>query len=145
MSTASYCYPYPRPMVTVDVLIFSLDKSQVLLIQRKHEPFKDAWAIPGGFIDMDETAEHAAARELQEETGLEGIEMQQFKTYTAVDRDPRGRTITILFVAKINPAAAKVSAGDDAKAAQWWPSDALPSLAFDHAHILEEVLQTKDF
>lgn len=140
MSSGQFCYLYPRPMVTVDILIFSQDLEQVLLIKRKNDPFAESWAIPGGFIDMDETAEAAALRELVEETGVTDVAVEQFKTYSAVNRDPRGRTITILYCAKINPERANVTAGDDASAAQWWKLRALPSLAFDHAEIIAEAI-----
>ena len=111
--------------------------NQVLLIQRKNEPCQGQWAFPGGFMNIDETAEAAAVRELQEETGITLSETDIFQVgaYTAVDRDPRERVITIAYLAEID-APVPVKGSDDAARAQWFPLDALPPLAFDHAEIL---------
>ena len=94
-----YTYAYPRPAVTVDMIVIQIikNKNRILLIERKNEPFKDQWALPGGFIDIDEEIETAAYRELKEETSIENIELTQFKTYGKVGRDPRGRTISVIF------------------------------------------------
>ena len=137
----SYTYKYPRPAVTADMIVLT-DKSEpkILLIQRRDEPFKGCWAFPGGFMDMDETTEQCAIRELEEETGLEVGEVKQVGAYSSVDRDPRGRTITVAYVAHI-PQALPVMGLDDAAEAKWWPIDALPPLAFDHAQILQDVLK----
>ena len=137
----SYTYKYPRPAVTADMIVLA-DKSEpkILLIQRRDEPFKGCWAFPGGFMDMDETTEQCAIRELKEETGLEVGEVKQVGAYSSVDRDPRGRTITVAYVAHI-PQALPVMGLDDAAEAKWWPIDALPPLAFDHAQILQDVLK----
>ena len=99
-----YTYQYPRPCVTVDIVVFrATDKGYcILLIKRKNEPFKDAWALPGGFIEMQETLEESAARELREETGLTGVELHQLGTFGDPDRDPRGRTITVAYYALDN-------------------------------------------
>ena len=136
----SYTYEYPRSTVTADMIVLT-DESEpkILLIQRGGEPFKGCWAFPGGFMDMDETTEQCARRELKEETGLEVGEVKQVGVYSAVDRDPRGRTITVAYishVAQILP----VTGLDDAAEAKWWPINALPPLAFDHAQILRDAL-----
>jgi 8-oxo-dGTP diphosphatase len=138
-----YNYKYPRPAVTVDIFIYrnsGKGGSEMLLIKRKHEPFKDCWAFPGGFMDMDETLEEAAARELEEETSLTGTGLTQFKTYSKVNRDPRGRTITVMFYGKA-PENAEVHANDDAAEAQWFSVFEPPVLAFDHQEIFDEVFE----
>ena len=131
-----YTYKYPHPAVTADCIVMTRD-NQVLLIQRKNEPCQGQWAFPGGFMNIDETAEAAAVRELQEETGITLSETDIFQVgaYTAVDRDPRERVITIAYLAEID-APVSVKGSDDAARAQWFPLDALPPLAFDHAEIL---------
>lgn len=135
-----YCYEYPRPMVTVDTLLLSKSStSEILLIQRKNNPYKNKWALPGGFVDMDEDLETAAKRELLEETGVEIIHLQQFKTYGTPERDPRGRTISIVFIAHVDhPIPAKGM--DDALFAHWFDVQNLPELAFDHLRIIEDAL-----
>ena len=131
-----YTYKYPHPAVTADCIVMTRD-NQVLLIQRKNEPCLGQWAFPGGFMNIDEPAEAAAVRELQEETGITLSETDIFQVgaYTAVDRDPRERVITIAYLAEID-APVPVKGSDDAARAQWFPLDALPPLAFDHAEIL---------
>jgi len=132
-----YTYKYPRPALTVDAVVFkkSDKETSVLLIERKNPPYKGKWALPGGFVDMDETVESAAARELLEETGLAGIKLQQLHTFSAVERDPRGRTISVVFWGVItNSETAR--AGDDAADAKWFSIDNLPDLAFDHQEIM---------
>ncbi|MDP3433988.1 MAG: NUDIX hydrolase [Bacteroidota bacterium] len=131
-----YSYSYPRPAVTVDAILISKQNS-VLLIERGREPFKGKWALPGGFIDMDEPLETACMRELEEETGIRISELKQFKAFGAVDRDPRHRTISVIFYAFTEDEII-AQAGDDAAKAQWFPLDQLPDLAFDHQLILEE-------
>jgi 8-oxo-dGTP diphosphatase len=135
-----HCYDYPRPAVTADIIILkkSNDQQFVLLIERKHPPFEGMWALPGGFLEMDETLEDAALRELQEETGIMGIELKQFHTFSKVDRDPRHRTITTVFIGYTNDNL-YVEAGDDAAKAQWFSMDKLPPLAFDHGEVMEMV------
>lgn len=130
-----FCYEYPRPAVTVDVVAISNDW-RILLVKRKAEPYQGCWALPGGFIDIDETLEHAAARELEEETGVSGLELGQLRAFDRPDRDPRGRNIAVAFLALINncPSA---TAGDDAAEAQWVHAEELPPLAFDHAEIID--------
>jgi 8-oxo-dGTP diphosphatase len=138
-SNAKFCYDYPRPAVTTDCVIFSKldEKLEVLLIQRAFEPYKNCWAFPGGFMEMDETAEECAQRELMEETGLKNISLEQFYTFSKVDRDPRGRTISIAFRAVVEKSEYLLKAGDDARKAEWFPIDKLPPLAFDHDQVFE--------
>ena len=131
-----YTYKYPRPAVTVDTILISKQNS-VLLIQRSDEPFKGKWALPGGFIELDESLETACHRELEEETGLKVDKLTQFKAYGAVDRDPRGRTISVIFYSFQDEEAIPM-AGDDAANAQWFPLSQLPELAFDHQLIIDE-------
>ena len=136
MNTDSYCYKYPHPAVTTDCIIFGFDgiKLKVLLIQRGGDPFKGSWAFPGGFMQMDETAEEGARRELKEETGLEGAFIEQLQAFSEVNRDPRERVITIAFYALVK--ISEVKGGDDAAQARWFSLDEIPPLAFDHDRIL---------
>ena len=132
----AYTYKYPRPAVTADCVVMTREaEPKVLLIQRGEEPFKGAWAFPGGFMNMEETTELCAIRELEEETGLHLSDVHQIGAYSKVDRDPRGRTITVAYLAIIDEPVA-VTGQDDAAKAKWWPVDALPSLAFDHNEIM---------
>jgi 8-oxo-dGTP diphosphatase len=134
-----YIYDWPRPMVTVDALVFTLasDGPQVLLIKRAKEPFKGRWAVPGGFVEMDEELEDAVARELKEETGLDGVELEQMYTFGTVGRDPRGRQITVCFLGIAESSNTTIEGGDDAAEAKWWPVKSLPSpLAFDHDRVI---------
>ncbi len=137
----SYTYKYPRPAVTVDAVVFRKEHNnlQILLIRRKNPPFEGMWALPGGFVDMDETLEEAAARELKEETGIELNDMKQLKAYGAVNRDPRHRTISIVFTGLIN-GHQEIKAGDDAANAKWFPLNNLPPLAFDHFEIVNDAV-----
>lgn len=112
---------------------------KVLLIQRGSEPFKGAWAFPGGFMEIDETTEQCAIRELEEETGLVVTDIHQIGAYSKVDRDPRGRTITVAYLSIID-APAEVRGQDDAAKAQWFPLSELPTLAFDHTDIMEDAI-----
>lgn len=148
-----YTYNYPRAALTVDAIVFVkertptlsdknpkdgiLEKSYVLLIERAREPFKNKWALPGGFIEMDETLETACKRELLEETGLNVDKMTQFRTYDAIDRDPRYRTISVVYYTQLDKKKA-VTGGDDASCAEWFSVSDLPELAFDHKQIIEE-------
>jgi 8-oxo-dGTP diphosphatase len=140
-----YTYKYPRPALTVDALVYVKGKTtiSVLLIQRGIEPFKGKWALPGGFVNMDELLETACKRELEEETGLLVEQMTQFKTYDAIDRDPRHRTISVVFSAQL-PEKAEVKGNDDAANAQWFSINDLPEMAFDHREILEEFLSSRN-
>jgi len=135
----NYVYRYPRPAVTTDALVYYREGSvvRVLLIQRGREPFQGKWALPGGFINMDERLETACKRELEEETGLKLDAMVPYRVYDAVDRDPRHRTISVVFSAQLE-AKVPVKGGDDASRARWHPLEDLPEMAFDHRQILED-------
>lgn len=136
MSENRYCYKYPHPSVTADCVIFGFDgvSIKVLLIQRGIEPFKGKWAFPGGFMQIDETVEECARRELEEETGLKNASVEQFYTFSDVNRDPRERVITVAHYALVR--LSEVNGGDDAASAQWFAESEIPSLAFDHDRIL---------
>ena len=136
----AYTYRYPRPAVTADCIVITREaEPKVLLIQRGNPPFKGAWAFPGGFMNMDETTEQCAIRELEEETGLRLSDIHQIGTYSKVDRDPRGRTITVAYLAVID-SPCEVTGQDDAAQAQWFPLNALPKLAFDHDDIMRDAI-----
>ena len=141
MSELNYCYKYPHPAVTTDCVIFGFDgvSIKVLLVERGIEPYKGMWAFPGGFMKMDETAEECARRELEEETGLKSASVEQFHTFTSVNRDPRERVITVAHYALVR--RSEVKGGDDAASAKWFSHDEIPSLAFDHDHILRLALK----
>lgn len=140
MEDFKYHYKYPRPSVTTDCVIFGYEGNtlKVLLIERGNEPFKGYWAFPGGFLNMEESAEEGAKRELYEETGLKDAIIKQFHTYTDPDRDPRGRVISIAFYALIQ--ISEVKGGDDAAQARWFAIDEVPALAFDHDQMLQDAL-----
>ena len=137
-----YCYDYPRPAVTVDAAVLVKQNKQwfILLIERKHDTYKGCHALPGGFVEEDETLEEAITRELQEETNLTLNNMQQFRAYSRPDRDPRGRTISVIFTSILDTLTAVV-AGDDAAAVKWFPLDQLPELAFDHEEIVADIMK----
>ena len=136
-----YTYKYPRPAVTADCIVITKEtEPKVLLIQRGNEPYKGCWAFPGGFMDMDETTEECAIRELEEETGLVVGHVQQIGAYSKVDRDPRGRTITVAYLALID-SPVPIKGQDDAASAQWFPLSTLPPLAFDHAEIMRDAVK----
>ena len=140
----TYTYKYPRPAVTADCVVFTRESNpKVLLIERAAEPYKGRWAFPGGFMEMDETTEQCAIRELEEETGLKIEDLKQIGTYSKVDRDPRGRTITVAYLAIID-APLEVRGQDDAAKAQWFSLDELPELAFDHDEIMRDALVLLD-
>lgn len=136
-----FTYPYPRPSVTTDCVIFGYDGKdlKILLVERGIPPFKGMWALPGGYLQMDEDAIDGAKRELFEETGLRDAYIEQFRTFSAVDRDPRGRVITIAHLALVR--ISEVKGGDDAAKAQWFPLTDVPQLAFDHDMILREAMK----
>lgn len=137
--TKGYTYEYPRPAMTADCVIFGYDNGlKVLLIERGVEPFRGMWALPGGFMKMDESIEQCARRELQEETGVSDLYMEQFKVFSSPGRDPRGRVVTTAFIALVRPSDYRVVGGDDAAFALWFDADRLPPLAFDHATIIRE-------
>ena len=134
-----YIYEWPRPMVTADAAVFTHTggKIRILLIKRGREPFKGRWALPGGFVNMDEELEDAVVRELEEETGLTGVHLEQMRTFGTLGRDPRGRVITIVFMGIAKEDQTTIEAGDDAAQAQWFDIEELPEdLAFDHDEIL---------
>jgi 8-oxo-dGTP diphosphatase len=141
MEEKLFSYKYPRPAVTTDCVIFGFDgiKLKVLLIERGGEPYKGMWALPGGFMHMDETAEAGAKRELKEETNLTANYIEQFYTFTEPNRDPRERVITIAYFALVK--IQEVVGGDDAKRAQWFAMDEIPQLAFDHDRILRKATE----
>ena len=137
----TYTYKYPRPAVTADcVVITKEEQPKVLLIQRGTDPYKGSWAFPGGFMNMDETTEQCAIRELEEETGLRVSNVHQIGAYSKVDRDPRGRTITVAYLAIIDEPV-QVTGQDDAANAEWFPLSVLPELAFDHAEIMRDAVK----
>lgn len=138
----AYTYKYPRPAVTADCVVMTKEAvPQVLLIERGADPYKGCWAFPGGFMNMDETTEQCAIRELEEETGMKVSDLHQIGAYSKVDRDPRGRTITVAYLAIVDAPFAVIGQ-DDAAKAQWFPIDALPPLAFDHEEIMQDAIRT---
>jgi 8-oxo-dGTP diphosphatase len=135
-----YTYNHPRPMLTVDIFLvrFLTNHFEILLIQRKNDPFKGKWALPGGYVEIDEPLEVAAERELFEETGMEDIPLYKLDVFGNPRRDPRGRTVTVVYFGTVlSEFDKRVKAGDDAERAQWFSLDELPTLAFDHDHIIE--------
>jgi len=139
-----FTYEYPRPMVTVDIIFINIVKNKILLIERGREPYKNYWALPGGFVDMDEELEDAAYRELKEETNVDNISLSQFKTYGTLGRDPRGRTISIIYYAITEKDGITAKAGDDAAKAEWFDIKSLPKLiAFDHRNIINDFICSK--
>ena len=141
----AYTYDYPRPALTVDCVVFGLDEEdlKVLLIQRELPPFKDRWALPGGFVRMEESVDDAARRELREETGLtlNDLYLEQLYTFGGVGRDPRGRVVSVAYYALVNLADHSVQAATDARDAAWFSVSDTPSLAFDHDQILAAALE----
>ena len=128
-----------RPVVTVDLVILTIagNELKVLLIRRGVEPFRNCWALPGGFVDMSESLEDAAARELREEAGVENVYLEQLYTFGGLDRDPRGRVISVVYFALIDAEGQHVAAASDAKDAAWHSVSNPPRLAFDHAEVLK--------
>ena len=139
----NHSYEFPRPALTVDCVVFGLDEDEleVMLIRRGLEPFAGRWALPGGFVRLDETLDEAARRELEEETGLRKVYLEQLYTFGAVDRDPRERVVTVAYYALVKLSDHKIRAATDATDAAWFSLSDLPDLAFDHAHILEVALE----
>jgi 8-oxo-dGTP diphosphatase len=138
----SYTYEYPRAALTVDCVVFGFDESElkVLLIERALEPFKGRWALPGGFVRVEETLDEAARRELAEETGLKNVFLEQLYTFGTVDRDPRERVVSVAYFALVKLSDHRAKAATDAANADWFPISKVPKLAFDHADILETAL-----
>ena len=136
-----YTYDYPRPCVTADVAVLRLEGiPEILLVQRNDSPYENIWALPGGFMEMEETLEEAARRELLEETGIRAGELIRFDTYDKPGRDPRGRTITQVFMMIWKEEMGFPEAGSDAKALAWFDLTGLPELAFDHNEIIGDVI-----
>ncbi len=140
---------YRNPALTVDAVVLNHqvhglmgDTWSVLLIELGGEPFKGRYALPGGFVDYGEDIEDAIHREIEEETGLTGIPFRQFRAFGKPGRDPRGHTVSVVYVAVVLGEAPEAVGGDDAASADWFPLGRLPDLAFDHAHILGKVLDT---
>lgn len=133
-----HTYEHPRPALTVDAVVFGVDDRslQVLLVERDLEPFRGRWALPGGFVRMDEPLDAAVRRELAEETGLDRVYLEQLYTFGDVDRDPRGRVVSVAYFALVKLGDHRVRAATDARDARWFPVAAPPKLAFDHDRIL---------
>jgi 8-oxo-dGTP diphosphatase len=138
-----YTYKYPHPAVTVDAVVFGFDETdlKVLLIQRDGEPYRGKWALPGGFVEMDEDLETAARRELEEETGLKRLYLEQLYTFGAPQRDPRERVISVAHYALVKLTDHQVRAASDARNVAWFPVADLPPLAFDHEEVMEVALR----
>jgi 8-oxo-dGTP diphosphatase len=139
----NYCYEYPHPAVTTDIVIFTLqdDELKVLLIRRAGDPYRDSWALPGGFIEIDEDLEACALRELEEETGVTGVYLEQLFTFGRPDRDPRERVITVAYYALVPFDRLSIRASSDAAEVGWFSCKQLPPLAFDHAQIIQLALE----
>lgn len=137
-----HTYNYPHPALTVDCVVFGFDSGElkVLLVQRGLKPFKGDWALPGGFVRIDETIDNAARRELHEEAGLKDVFLEQLYTFGAVDRDPRERVISVAYYALVKLSDHKAIAATDASNAEWFPISNLPKLAFDHTEIVKVAL-----
>jgi 8-oxo-dGTP diphosphatase len=138
----AYTYEYPRAALTVDCVVFGFDEAElkVLLIQRGLEPFKGKWALPGGFVRVDESLDEAARRELEEEAGLKRVFLEQIFTFGAPDRDPRERVVSVAYYALVKLTAHQAKAATDAADAQWFALSKIPTLAFDHSDIMEMAL-----
>ena len=137
-----HTYQYPRAALTVDCVVFGFDDEElkVLLIERGLEPFKGKWALPGGFVRVDETLDDAARRELEEESGLKNVFLEQLYTFGAIARDPRERVVSVAYYALVKLAAHETKAATDATDARWFPLSKIPKLAFDHGDILAAAL-----
>lgn len=143
MTEKHFTYDHPRPAVTADVALFRHGRSgawEILLIRRAHDPFQDHWALPGGFVNELEPLEAAAARELEEECGIRGVDLWQFRAFGDPNRDPRGHTVSIAYLGIVRNAV-QMKPADDAAAAEWFPVDALPPLAFDHDEIVRAAME----
>ncbi len=141
-----------HPALTVDGVVLlrrpathPRGSCDVLLVQRRHGPFQGKWSLPGGFVEYGEDLATAVQRETAEETGLDGLLFRQFRTYGDPERDPRGHTVSVVYIAEIVGEAPQVQGGDDASQAAWFPVTDLPELAFDHLEILHDVLNTCGF
>lgn len=140
----AFTYAYPRPAVTTDAIVIGLQNNEyhILLIKRGIDPFKGCWALPGGFVEMDEELEAACSRELKEESNITGVQLQQFATFGTIGRDPRHRTISVVYWAITN-SLLQAKSGDDAASVQWFKLNNLPPLAFDHKEIIEKFIREK--
>lgn len=138
---------YKNPGLTADIVVFGFFENiiKILLIQRKNNPYKDMWAIPGGFVDYNEEIKIAAYRELEEETAIKNLELAEFKTIGTLGRDPRGRTVSVIYYTFCDGKSINPQAGDDAKNAAWFEINSLPELAFDHNEILENLKEHISF
>ena len=138
-----YAYQHPHPAVTTDIVIFTIRQQQLelLLMRRADEPCKDCWALPGGFVNIDEDLEHCALRELEEETGVTGVYLEQLYTFGTPGRDPRERVISIAYYALVPPDRMNIRAASDAREVAWFEVRQLPPLAFDHKAIVEKAHQ----
>ncbi len=142
MDEGKYSYEYPRPALTADVAVLRLEGiPEILLVERKDPPFEGMWALPGGFMEIDESLEVAARRELMEETGIKAGELIRYDSYDEPGRDPRGRTVTQVFVMIWKETMGEAVADSDANAVKWFDLTRLPQLAFDHAKIIGDVLE----
>lgn len=141
----THTYDFPRPALTVDCVVFGLDLREdalrIMLIERDAAPFKGRWALPGGFVKMNESIDEAAMRKLREETGIEGVFLEQLYTFGEVSRDPRERVVSVAYYALVSLEGHAIEAGTDALAAAWFSIDDLPSLAFDHDSIVDVAIQ----
>jgi len=138
----AHVYEYPRPAVTVDIIVINMLKQpcEILLIERKHAPFANMWALPGGFVDVNENLIDAAYRELLEETNITDISLSQFYTFGDKGRDPRGHTVSVVYYGFISDNKINEIAGDDAASLKWFNIYNLPSLAFDHQKIITQFI-----
>ena len=139
-----YVYDWPKASVTADAVVFRKNNKnewEVLLIKRKNEPFAGMWALPGGFMDMNETTLETAKRELEEETGLKDVDLKQLYTFDTIGRDPRGRTVSVTYYGTTDMNHSVVKGGDDAAEARWFNVKDLPELAFDHREPIRMALE----
>jgi len=143
---SNYTYDYPRPRVATDIIVFAQvnDKRHILLIRRGNEPFRGDWALPGGFVEEDESLKACANRELEEETGLSGVVLEQLHTYGDPGRDPRGWSLSIAYWGTVDGAPPNVEGADDADEAVWHSLDSLPSLAFDHDDMIARAVDQRE-
>ncbi len=139
MADEKHTYDHPHPIMAADSVIVTLREGELclLLVRRGHEPYENHWAIPGGFVNENEPLDEAAARELEEETGLSNVPLRQMRAYGDPGRDPRGWAVSIVYLALIDCRRHALKAGDDAREAEWFPITDLPPLAFDHDRIVE--------
>ena len=138
-----YCYRYPRAAVQADAVLLSVvaGRLSTLLIRRSQEPGRGQWSFPGGHMEMDETAGQTAARELEEETGVSGVTLQQVGAFSKLDRDPRGRAVSVAFYAVVDASSVEFTTSDEASEVKWFAIGSLPELAFDHSEILAAALR----